>query len=52
MGTDSFGRDVYSRVLYGTRVSLLVGVSVAVVALIIGTFFGLMAVTSAVSMQC
>ncbi len=43
MGTDSFGRDVYSRVIYGIRVSLLVGVTVAVVSLIIGTFLGLMA---------
>ena len=27
MGSDSFGRDIYSRVLYGTRVSLLVGIA-------------------------
>ena len=43
MGTDSFGRDIYSRVIYGARVSLNVGVTVAIVSLIIGTFFGLMA---------
>ncbi|HPV22899.1 MAG TPA: ABC transporter permease [Casimicrobium sp.] len=43
MGTDSFGRDIYSRVIYGARVSLTVGVTVAIVSLIIGTFFGLMA---------
>ncbi len=43
MGTDSFGRDIYSRVVYGARVSLTVGVTVAMVSLVIGTFFGLMA---------
>jgi len=41
MGTDSLGRDVYSRVLYGTRVSLAIGISVALCAIAIGVVIGL-----------
>jgi peptide/nickel transport system permease protein len=41
-GSDMLGRDVYSRVLYGARVSLLVGFSVAILASAIGLFIGLM----------
>ena len=41
MGTDSLGRDVYSRVIYGTRVSLAVGAAVAIIAIAIGVVIGL-----------
>jgi len=43
MGSDSLGRDVYSRVMYGTRVSLLVGLLCALLALSIGIVCGLAA---------
>ena len=40
-GTDMIGRDVYSRVIYGTRVSLTVGLAVALLATSIGLAIGL-----------
>lgn len=43
LGTDPFGRDVYSRLLWGARVSLLVGISSVLLALVVGGTLGIVA---------
>ena len=43
LGTDNYGRDVLSRIIYGTRVSLIIGVLAVMIACVIGTFLGMVA---------
>ncbi len=41
LGTDSLGRDVFSRLLYGARVTMLVALSAVIISTVIGTIIGL-----------
>lgn len=43
LGTDNYGRDVFSRMLYGGRVSLMIGLVPTLISMIIGTVLGLIA---------
>lgn len=42
-GTDSYGRDIFSRILYGARVSIRVGLEVLLITVLIGTIIGVIA---------
>jgi dipeptide transport system permease protein len=46
LGTDELGRDILSRLIYGARISLFIGVAVVLVSMVIGSVLGLVAAFS------
>ena len=43
LGTDAIGRDILSRLIYGARLSLIIGIAVVTLSVLVGTVLGLLA---------